>query len=41
MDADVINGDNVGMIQRRRGAGFQFEAAEMIGILAGGLPDQL
>jgi hypothetical protein len=29
------------MIQRRRGASFQFETAEMIGVVAGSRPDQL
>ncbi len=41
VEANVINGDDVGMIQRRCGAGFQFETAEMIRIVAGGGADQL
>ena len=40
-EAHVVNGDNIGMIQCRRGTGFQFEPAEMIGIIAGSRPDHL
>ena len=41
MLADVVNGDDVGMIKRGGGAGFEFEAAEVIGILAGSRADEL
>ena len=30
--ADVVDGEDVGMIQRRRGAGFLLEAAKAVGI---------
>jgi hypothetical protein len=41
VEANVIHGDDVGMIQRGGGAGLQFKAAEMIGVGAGSWPDQL
>jgi len=31
-ETHVINGDNVGVIQRRCGARFKFEAVTMIGV---------
>lgn len=40
VEANVINGNDVGMIQRGCRAGFQFETAEMIRIVAGGGADQ-
>src|SRR5271170_5015863 len=35
VETDIIDGDDVGMIESGCGAGFQFEAAETIGIAAG------
>ena len=40
VDADVVDGDDVGMVQCGGGAGFQFKAAKMVGIGAGGGADQ-
>src|SRR5579863_413192 len=40
-ETDVVNSKNTRMVQRGGGAGFLFEAAQMIGIVAGGRANQL
>jgi len=39
--ADIVDGENVGMVQSGGGARLLFEAAQMVGVGAGGGPDQL
>ena len=38
---DVVNGEDVGMIQRRGGAGFLLEASKAIGISLTTQPEEL